>query len=343
MTDELVALLCDPSAVSEWIGGQLPGSGPFEVRRVTAGMSNELFRLERSGRAWILRRPPRVPISPSAHDVRREYRVLSALSTTDVPHAHAHLLCEDEDVIGAPFYVMDEVHGRALAGELGPFADTAGRRAVGFALVDALARLHRLDWEALGLEGFGRPDGYTARQVDRWTGQLDRYRIRELPDLGAAAAWLQDNVPEMTRASLIHGDFGIHNVLFRPDPPAELLAIVDWETATIGDPLADLGYFLGYWADAGEDQFLDLRLDGSPGEWPTRDELVARYEEVTGIETAATIDWYRSLGQLKIAVILEGSYVRHVNGQADVPAFAEFEHRVPHLAAHALAIALGDA
>ncbi|MEM9710813.1 MAG: phosphotransferase family protein [Actinomycetota bacterium] len=338
MTDELVERLCPPGSLSAWLDGRLPGSGSFAVERVTSGMSNELFRIGRSGRAWILRRPPRVKLSPSAHDVGREFRVLSAIGSTDVPHARAHLLCDDDDVIGAPFYVMDEVPGRALAKDLGPFDSTEGRRAVGFALVEALARLHRLDWDELGLGDFGRPDGYTARQVERWTGQLERYRIRELPDLDAAAAWLGANVPEMPRASLIHGDFGIHNVLFRPEPPAELLAIVDWETSTIGDPLADLGYFLGYWVDPGEDDFAELRLDGAPGAWPTRDELIGRYEELTGLDVAPTIDWYRALGQLKIAVILEGSYVRHVKGQADVPEFAEFEHRVPLLAAHARAI-----
>ncbi|MEO1062370.1 MAG: phosphotransferase family protein [Actinomycetota bacterium] len=338
MTDELVDRLCPPEPLSAWLGDRLPGDGSFAVERVTSGMSNELFRISRSGAAWILRRPPRVKLSPSAHDVRREFRVLSALATTDVPHAHAHLLCEDEDVIGAPFYVMDEVPGRALAKELGPFDSDQGRQQIGMALVEALARLHRLDWEALGLSDFGRPDGYTARQVERWTGQLERYRIRELPDLDAAAEWLRANIPEMPRASLIHGDFGIHNVLFRPEPPAELLAIVDWETSTIGDPLADLGYFLGYWVDPTEPDFADLRLDGAPGAWPTRADLIERYEEITGLAVAATIDWYRALGQLKIAVILEGSYVRHVNGQADVPEFAEFEHRVPHLAAHARAI-----
>jgi aminoglycoside phosphotransferase (APT) family kinase protein len=341
--DDLVDRLCPPGPLTDWIGDRLPGEGTFLVRRVTSGMSNELFRIERSGHVWILRRPPRVPISPSAHDVRREYRVLQALGGTDVPHARTHLLCEDDDVIGAPFFVMDEVRGRALAGDLGPFATTEGRRDVGLALVDALARLHRLDWEALGLGDFGRPDGYTARQVERWTGQLDRYRIRELPDLDAAAAWLRANVPEMPRASLIHGDFGIHNVLFAPDPPARLLAIVDWETSTIGDPLACLGYFLGYWIDPGEEPFDDLRLDGSPGVWPTRSDLVDRYEGLSGIEARSTIDWYRALGQLKIAVILEGSYVRHVNGQADVAEFAAFEHRVPHLAAHARAICEGRA
>ncbi len=340
---DLVARLCPPDRVGAWLDGRLPGAGPFGVQRVTSGMSNELFAVTRSGHEWILRRPPRVAIAPGAHDVLREARVLTALARTDVPHARLHATCDDADVIGAPFYVMDRVHGRPLAADLGPFDSVEGRRDVAFALLDALARLHRLDWAGLGLDGFGRPEGYAQRQADRWTTQLDRYRIRDLPDLDATAAWLADHVPEGPAPALIHGDFGVHNVLFAHDPPARLLAVVDWETSTVGDPLADLGYFLGYWIDDGEDDYAELRLDGAPGDWPSRAELMERYAEASGVDPRPTERWYRALGQLKIAVILEGSYVRHVKGQADVAEFATFEHRVPLLAAHARAITEGRA
>ncbi len=331
-------------ALDAWLGDRLPGPGPLAVERVTTGHSNELFRISRGEDNWMLRRPPRVSNTPGAHDMAREYRVLTALEGTSVPHATPRGLCDDESVIGAPFYVVDQIIGTPLYDEI-PKSLAGERIAIANEMIDALAALHRVDWQAAGLDGFGRPDGYAERQAARWGKQLASYAFRDLPELDEVAAWIDAECPGTSGATLIHGDYGLHNVMFAPSAPAELLAIIDWETSTIGDPLADLGYLLAFWLQP-EDypQWAELGpaypLDG----FPDRDALIARYAAAVGTElTADDLRWYRVLGHFKIAVILEGSYGRYVRGEADDEYFASLDERVPLLARHALAIAANDA
>jgi aminoglycoside phosphotransferase (APT) family kinase protein len=254
------------------------------------------------------------------------------------------MLCEDVSVIGAPFYVMDLVEGVRLYDDLpARFDNPDARHDIATELFDALADLHNLDWVAAGLEDFGRPDNFTQRQVTRWMKQLSTYQVRELPDLTLASAWLQDHVPETQRPALIHGDYGLHNVLYDPNLPARLNAVLDWETATIGDPLMDVGYLLGLWLEGDEpSRWTSSALPYDVAGFPTRAVLAERYAERSGLDLSE-INWYRAMSQVKVACILEGGYARHLRGDADDPELAAFEATVPNHAAYALAITRGEA
>jgi aminoglycoside phosphotransferase (APT) family kinase protein len=273
----------------------------------------------------------------------REFRILSALDRTSVPHARALLLCEDPEVIGAAFYISELIDGVSLYGSLPPELDhPAPATRIAEQLFDALAEIHRVDLEACGLADLGRPEGFTRRQVERWTSQLDSYRVRDLPDLDEAARWLAVHVPETQLPTLIHGDYGLHNVLFGGDEP-ELRAVVDWETATVGDPLLDLGYLLTLWLEGDEpSRWTASALPYDISSYPRRAGLVERYAARTGFGLAH-LDWYRAMSQLKVACILEGAYARHVRGDADDPVLATLADRVPNHAAYALAITRGEA
>jgi aminoglycoside phosphotransferase (APT) family kinase protein len=274
----------------------------------------------------------------------REYRVLLALEGSDVPHATPVALCEDPGVIGAPFYLMGAVDGVRLYDGLPPRLDQPdARREVALELFTNLARLHNVDWEAVGLQGFGKPDTFTQRQVQRWLKQLASYRTRDLPDLDAAADWLESHTPKMQRAALIHGDYGFHNVLYASDGPPRLVAVLDWETATVGDPLIDLGYLLSLWLEGHEpDRWFACALPYDISGYPGRAELAERYADETGLDLA-DIAWYRAVAQLKVACILEGGYARYRRGDSDDPQLARYEQIVPNHAAYALAITRGEA
>lgn len=340
----LTARLVDEPSLRAWIGDRLPGDGPFAVRRVSTGQSNENFALERDGQRWLLRRPPRVTNVAGAHDMEREHRIASALAGSDVPHARPLLLCADVDVIGTPFAVLDWIDGlRLYDGLPAGFDGPEPRRRIAEELFDALAALHAVDWKAAGLDGLGRPDTFTARQVGRWMKQYRSYQVREIPALDEAARLLERDVPAMQRAALIHGDYGLHNVMYAPDLPVRLAAVVDWETATIGDPLIDLGYLLGLWLEGDEpDRWFATALPYDAAGFPGRAELAARYAERTGLDLS-DLRWYRSVAQLKVACILEGGWARYRAGHTDNPALARFETVVPNHAEYALAIITGDA
>jgi aminoglycoside phosphotransferase (APT) family kinase protein len=241
---------------------------------------------------------------------------------------------------------MERVHGVVIRAQLpSAFAnDEASRAGLGYELIDRLADLHAVDWQAAGLGDFGKPQGYLERQVRRWTGQLDASRNRPLPDLDAVTEWLAAHLPESGPATIVHGDYRIDNAMYGPEPPARILAIFDWEMATLGDPLADLGYLLSFWqesSDAGPE--LD---DGSwgitalPG-FPTRAQLVARYAERTGRQLEH-VAFYVALAIWKLAILLEGSYRRHLAGTTDDPFFATLDRGVPALAHRALAVCRGE-
>jgi aminoglycoside phosphotransferase (APT) family kinase protein len=309
-----------------WLDEQKLAAGePLEVEPITVGASNLIFDLKRGGEHWVLRRPPSVPVSPTAHDMVREFRVLSALEGTAVPHPSPLALCEDEAVMGARFYVMEFVDGFCPKDPLPPplDADSGARREIGFQLVEGLAELARVDWRERGLEGFGRPDGYLERQVDRWLGQLAKYRTREIPYLEDVSAWLSGHVPPMGEPGIIHGDYQLINTLFAHGSPVRLAAIVDWEQSTIGDPLVDLGWLLAGWHHEGEEpSFTAAYLAGRSG-FATRDELAARYAERTG-RGLAQLDWYRVLALFKLGCVLEGHYAKFAKGESDHPVHERF-------------------
>jgi aminoglycoside phosphotransferase (APT) family kinase protein len=310
----------DVGALDAWIADQLPGGGaPLSAERmgVGTGIANALYLLRRGAHAWVLRRPPDVKNDPTASDTAREWRILTALEGTAVPHPRPLLFCDDVSVIGAPFLVMDLVDGFTPGFELPePFASEPSlRHELAMAYVDGCAALSEVDWQARGLDGLGKPEGFLERQVPRWLAQLDRYRTRELPELDFVTAWLESNRPTMSAAAIIHGDYSPFNVMVAHQPPARLAAIVDWDTGTIGDPLLDIGHLLARWTEPGEEPVIDVQAGGVDG-YPARADMAARYAERTGRDLSA-LAFYEVLALFKLAVILEGSYARE--GAAGVP------------------------
>jgi len=307
------------------------------------GHSNLTFRVMRDGQTWVLRRPPRGELLPTSHDVAREYRVISALWGGPVPVPRPILLCEDPSVIGAPFYLMEKVEGVAIRSTL-PAAymtDVSARHSLAERLIDTLAEIHGLDWRRIGLEGLGKPVGYIDRQVRRWTAQLMGAWNREIPELLRVAEWLRDQLPESPAATLVHGDYRLDNLMFLPEPPATVTAVVDWEMATIGDPLADLGYLLTFWRNP-DDPSMGLEDDAwaisqLPG-FPRRAWLIERYAQRTGVDVG-NLNFYQVLAVWKLAILLEGSYKRLKDGMADDPWFESLETGVPGLARRALQLA----
>jgi aminoglycoside phosphotransferase (APT) family kinase protein len=312
------------------------GRGAIDAEQVGEGHSNVTYLIRRGGGEWVLRRPPRPPLPPSAHDVLREALLLRALAGTNVRAPRVLATCDDDAVTGAPFYVMERVEGDVITTEL-PAGIEGGR--VGEQLVDALVEVHAADWRACGLEGYGRPTGYLARQLRRFAGLWEHNRTRELPLLDEVTAWLGEHRPESGPATVVHGDYRLGNVMFTGD---RLSAIFDWELATIGDPLADVGYLVATWAQAGDPEGMVTSLGAvtrAPG-FPTREQLVDRYEERSG-RSISDLRWYTTLALWKSAIFLEGSFKRRLAGTTDDPFFDRLEQGVPELAERARTSALG--
>jgi aminoglycoside phosphotransferase (APT) family kinase protein len=341
--DSPLPQLVDEVALRSYLEERLPGDGELVVQRHQAGHSNETFFISRGTEEFVLRRPPLGAFLPSAHDVGREYKVLTALRHTSVRVPRTLLHCEDESVIGAPFYLMERMHGSVIRDELPAGVDQGGRATIGDELVDALVELHSIDPAECDLEGFGRPTGYLERQLKRWTGQMELTLpfTRPLPDLEEVGRWLRDNLPGQQATTLVHGDYKLDNVMFALEGGPRLIAILDWEMSTLGDPLADLGWMTSFWRQPGDPQddiFAETsRVTEMPG-FRTRDELVERYAAATGRDVGG-LSWYVVLAIWKLAILLEGSYARHLAGMTDDPFFARMEQGVPLLAVRALEVA----
>ncbi|MFN2613811.1 MAG: phosphotransferase family protein [Actinomycetota bacterium] len=315
-------------------------SGGFTVERLGEGQSCLTFMITGEGWRVVLRRPPRGDLPPSAFDVRREYRVMRALHDhgSPVPVPRPILLCEDKDVIGANFYLMEPVDGIVVRQELpDELSSLEDRRAMSERLLDTLLALQRVDHVAAGLETFGKPQGYLERQLQRMTQLWELARFRELPDLEFVGKWLADNLPSSNETTIVHGDYKLDNVIFAPSSPAQIVAVVDWEMSTVGDPLADLGWLLYWWRDPGDSSFgLTVSSVMDKDGFPRRRELLQRYA-TTSDRDVSTVRWYSALGGWKIAIIMEGSYRRFLAGIGDHPMFKELEWGVPALAARARA------
>jgi aminoglycoside phosphotransferase (APT) family kinase protein len=319
------------------------GSGPLEAEPVGEGHSNVTYLVHRAGGAWVLRRPPRPPLPPSAHDVLREARLLKAVQGTVVRAPAVLATCDDESVIGAPFYVMERVDGDVITSDVpAPLDDEASRARIGEELIDALVEVHAVDWQACGLEGYGKPTGYLDRQLRRFGGLWEHNRTRELPVLDNVTAWLAEHKPESPEATIVHGDYRLGNTMFAPGAPARLVAIFDWELATIGDPLADVGYLAATWSqhDDPDDPLRGLSAATRRPGFPTREQLIARYEERSG-RSMSDVRWYMTLALWKSAVFLEGSYKRRLAGTTEDAFFDILETGVPAMAERAWAIATG--
>jgi aminoglycoside phosphotransferase (APT) family kinase protein len=320
------------------------GEGEIEASPIGEGHSNVTYLIERGGREMVLRRPPRPPLPPSAHDVLREARLLSALRDTPARVPDVLAVCEDPTTIGAPFYVMEMIEGEVIVASIPPALDTvAERRRIGEQLIDSLVEIHAVDWRAAGLEDFGKPTGYLERQLRRFLGLWELNKTREIGAVESVGSWLAENMPSSGPATIVHGDYRLGNTIFSPEPPARLAAVLDWEMATIGDPLADVGYLCMMWTEAGDPQ-VGLRealgrVTRAEG-FPTRAELVARYEERSG-RSMADMRWYMTLALWKSVVFMEGNYKRAIAGTTDDPYLKQFGDGVLELARQAETVAHG--
>lgn len=316
--------LLDLPAIERWLDNNIPslGSGPLKADMLAGGATNAVFLIERDGNKAVLRRPPRLPRPDSEMILGREARVLTALGDTDVPAPHLFGHCADPTVNGTAFYVMTYADGWVGLNTFpAPFEEPGEpRRNLAFELVGGIAKLANIDYRAVGLDGFGKPDGFLKRQVDRWLHQLDIYRStedyggRDLPGLAYVGDWLRDNPVATPRVGIIHGDYGFANAMFERGTEAKLLAMVDWELSTVGDPLLDLGWVL-YGFRGENDPVSDVPPAYFETEsFPTREELAAFYAERTGLPVDK-LDYYMVLAQFKLAVLLERKYAESLAGR----------------------------
>jgi aminoglycoside phosphotransferase (APT) family kinase protein len=314
----------------------LEAPADLSAQPVGDGHSNITFTLSTD---VVLRRPPRGPLPPSAHDVLREARLLRALEPTPVRVPTVLAVCADPAVIGAPFYVMERVDGCVVTDKLPESLDNPTQRAlIAHELIDALVELHAVDWNAIGLDGFGKPSGYLERQLRRFNGLWEHNRTRELEQVEQVGSWLAANMPSSPPATIVHGDYRLGNTMLALGAPARLIAILDWEMATIGDPLADIGYMMLHWIEPGDKvgRFNLQNVTTLPG-FPTRQEMIARYEERSGRSMQA-LSWYVALALWKAVVFMEGNYKRAISGASDDPYLKAFGEGVVELADRALEV-----
>lgn len=331
----------DVQALGRYLAVRFDEEHELSVREISGGRSNLTYAVDWGAHRWVLRRPPAGPLPPSAHDVLRECPLLTALEGTSVPVPRLLCVCRDTSVIGAPFYVMERLDGFVLTREQPPqVSDPVTCRRISEQVVDTLADLHSLDPRRVGLSSLGRPQGFVHRQLVRRRAQLDSImeRCRVVPELVELHAWLVAHEPEDRHDhAIVHGDYGLHNMLVTLDPP-RIAGVVDWELATLGDPLTDLGWLSAQWRDPGEPGY-----GGTQGFDVTersgflrRAELLDRYEERTGGRVRHDLPFYEALALWRIAIALEGSYAGRLAGARSNPDFDRFETLVPTMANYAL-------
>jgi aminoglycoside phosphotransferase (APT) family kinase protein len=314
----------DATALGRWMDAEkLPGEGTPTLTRLSGGSQNELFVVERDGIRAVLRTPPPTADDARFDGLRRESRLLRALKGADLPHAEFVAGSDELGVLGAPFYLMQPIDGWSPMGKgkwPEPFeSDLDKRRGLAFELVRGAALLSKVDWEARGLTGFGRPENFHDRQVDRWLRFLSKYKFRDLPGLDEASDWLRTRRPGQWSPGIMHGDYQFANVMYAHGAPARLAAVIDWEMTTIGDPLLDLGWVLISWPPEGDDMTRYVNMDGMPA----RDELLEQYETISGRSTE-DIDYYVVLARWKLGIVLEKSYAKLQAGGAVDPKVEAF-------------------
>ena len=321
----------DQAALGRWLEANVEGfRGPLELEKFAWGQSNPTYRIRAASGDYVLRRKPFGELLPSAHAVDREYRLLSALHPLGFPVPRPFALCSDPEIIGAIFYVMALVDGRTYPNGALPEFDPATRRLMYEQMVDTLADLHNIDPAAAGLGDFGKPGNYFERQVARWTRQYRDSQTDELPEMERLIEWLPATLPDQSRTSIVHGDYRIDNVIY--GETGSLTAVLDWELATLGDPVADFSYLAMQWmmpADGGAGLAgLDLTALGIP----TLDEVVARYSGRSGVPVADKLDWYFAYNLFRLAGIVQGIKKRVIDGTASSANAAEMAKKVPTLA-----------
>ncbi len=331
--------------LAAYLRGQLPGSeNPLTVRQFGGGAANLTYLLDYGTHEYVLRRPPLGPVAKSAHDMSREYRVLSRLYQAFPYAPRAFLYCEDRDVIGADFFVMERRRGvvvrRSLPPEFAGMPDAPRRMSE--VLVDALAEFHAVDYEAIGLGDLGKPAGFIERQVEGWYKRWLAAKTDDLPEMETVYHWLRDNLPQTTRFSLVHNDYKLDNVMLAADDPGRVVAIFDWDMCTLGDPLSDLGALLTYWTEPDDPPYLQAAAMMPVGDlgFMSRAELVERYAQKSG-RSVRDIRFYHALGVFRVVVIIAQIYIRYARGQTQDERFAAFEMMMPLMARAAQEIALG--
>lgn len=311
---------------------------PLLVEPMVGGGSCEIFGLQRGAARWVLRRAPRHASSTTAHDVAREYRILDAIKDTGVRIPRPIVVCSDPTVFGAPFYVMERIDGDVVRHDIpAAWCDHPEDQHRAFEeLIDALAEIHAVDVQAVGLGDLGHPEGFLERQVSRWLAQLASYGGRDLPVAHELAVWLEAQRPAAQPAALFHGDYKMDNVLFASTSPPRLLAVVDWEMCSIGDPLVDLAWALIFHPEPGT--AMGLGMHGTNAfdlaHLPPREALVERYAEHTGRDVTR-LDWYEVFARWKLAIVLEGSYAKFVRGESAKPIHEYFGRQADTLLAEA--------
>jgi aminoglycoside phosphotransferase (APT) family kinase protein len=297
----------------------LPGKGePIEERFLSGGSQNEIYEIRRGEERCVIRIPPQHAPADRDEGIMREWRIVQALDGTDVPHTAAIAACEDASVLGRPFYLMGFVEGWSPMGQTtwpAPFdTDLEARAGLGYQLAEGIALLSKVDWQARGLEGLGRPENFHERQVDRWTSFFERIKTRELEGMDVASAWLRAHKPIDYVPGIMHGDYQFANVMYQDGAPAKLAALVDWEMGTVGDPKLDLGWMIQSWPEdtmaleASEASYVDLRG------MPTKSQVLAHYSEVSGRQVDDA-DYYIILAKWKLAIVLEKGFARAANDE----------------------------
>ncbi|MCP5097010.1 MAG: phosphotransferase family protein [Chloroflexi bacterium] len=333
----------DEAGLADYLRGKLDGSKrPLTVRQFGGGAANLTYLLDYGTHEYVLRRPPLGPVAQSAHDMAREFKVLSVLHQVLPTAPRAFLYCDDAEIIGANFFVMERRHGIVVRRSLPQrFADMPDApRRMSTALVDTLVAFHAVDYEALGLGDLGKPQGFVERQIEGWYKRWHKAKSEDLADMETAYQWLKDNLPDSRHVSLVHNDYKLDNVMLDTDDPGKLVAIFDWDMCTLGDPLSDLGALLCYWTEPTDSptmQGMAMMPTGALG-FMTRQELVERYAEVSG-RSIQHIHFYHALGLFRLTVIIAQIYIRFARGQTQDKRFAAFGPMIALMARAAVEVA----
>jgi aminoglycoside phosphotransferase (APT) family kinase protein len=335
----------DVPKVEEFMRGKLPGADrPLSVRQFGGGAANLTYLLDYGTHEYVLRRGPLGPVAATAHDMSREFRVLSVLYDVFPRAPRAYLYHEDPDVVGAPFLVMERKHGVVVRREMPKiFASvTNATQKMSEALIDSLAEFHAVDYEAIGLGELGNPEGFISRQIEGWYKRWGAAKHEEVPAMDHVYGWLKENQPEHQAFSLVHNDYKLDNAMLSPDDPGEIVAILDWDMCTLGDPLSDVGALIGYWTESDDPQYAQMMAMMPTGDmgFLSRSELVKRYAEKSG-RSVENINFYFALSLFRITVIVAQIFIRFLRGQTQDERFAAFEAVIPTFARAAEDVAEG--
>lgn len=352
MTQDVIDVRPDEQLNQTALAHYLADKGPilnianpteFALRQFGGGMANLTYLLHFEERDLVLRRPPLGPVAKSAHDMSREYNVLSRLWQTFQPAPRAYLLCEDEAILGAPFFIMERREGIVVRRHLPqPFKNQTAPVAISHALVDALADLHQVNYQAIGLGELGKPEGFISRQIEGWYKRWHKAKHTDVPAMDEMYQWLIDNKPPSTHYSLIHNDYKLDNAMLNPADPGQLVAIFDWDMCTLGNPLSDLGALLTYWTDKDDPPYMQMlaaTFMPTGQNFLSRAQLVEQYAQRTGFDVS-NIHYYHALGLYRLTVIIAQIYIRYVRGQTQDARFASLGEMIPLLAQAAQDVAM---